>query len=150
VSGRGFSIVLQNLSAASTGGGPVTGLHGDGITGVHVSPQGLELSSSTAATIHVSADLTFVVAVQNSGDFAEANVPVRLKIDSGSTHITRTERITAIQPKETQHVSFTNFDLPPEAFANKVTITVTVSKVPGEQNLDNNTVTYSVFFTLSS
>jgi hypothetical protein len=150
VSGRGFSIVLQNLSAASTGGGPVTGLHGDGITGVHVSPQGLDLSSSTAATIHVSADLTFVVAVENSGDFAEVNVPVRLKIDSGSTHITRTERITAIQPKETQHVSFTNFDLPPEAFANKVTITVTVSKVPGEQNLDNNTVTYSVFFTLSS
>jgi len=149
LSGRGFSQVLQNLSAASTGGGPVTGLHGDGITGVHVSPQGIDLSPGTASTISVSADLTFVVAVQNSGDFPETNVPVRLKIDSGSTHITRTQRITSIQSKETQHVSFTNFDLPPEAFANKVTITVTVAKVPGEQNLANNTATYSVFFTLT-
>jgi hypothetical protein len=150
VSGRGFSIVLQNLSAASTGGGPTSGLHGDGITNVHVSPQGLDLSSSTAATIRVSADLTFVVSVQNSGNFPEVNVPVTLKIDSGSTHITRSDRIPTIQPTETQHVSFTNFDLPPEAFANKVTITVKVGKVPGETNLSNNTATYSVFFTLSS
>jgi hypothetical protein len=150
VSGRGFSIVLQNLSAASTGGGPTSGLHGDGITNVHVSPQGLDLSSSTAATIRVSADLTFVVSVQNSGNFPEVNVPVTLKIDSGSTHITRSDRISTIQPTETQHVSFTNFDLPPEAFANKVTITVKVAKVPGETNLSNNTATYSVFFTLSS
>jgi hypothetical protein len=150
VSGRGFSIVLQNLSAASTGGGPTSGLHGDGITNVHVSPQGLDLSASTAATIRVSADLTFVVSVQNSGNFPEVSVPVTLKIDSGSTHITRSDRIPTIQPTETQHVSFTNFDLPPEAFANKVTITVKVGKVPGETNLSNNTATYSVFFTLSS
>jgi len=150
VSGRGFSIVLQNLSAASTGGQPTTGLHGDNLVGVHVTPQGLDLSPSTASTIRVSADLSFVATVRNSGNFPETNVPVKLAIDSGSTHIKRTERITAIQPTETQSVTFRNFDLPPEAFANKVTITVTVGKVPGEKNLDNNTATYSVFFTLSS
>jgi hypothetical protein len=150
VSGRGFSIVLQNLSAASTGGQPTTGLHGDNLVGVHVTPQGLDLSPSTASTIRVSADLSFVATVRNSGNFPETNVPVKLAIDSGSTHIKRTERITVIQPTETQSVTFRNFDLPPEAFANKVTITVTVGKVPGEKNLDNNTATYSVFFTLSS
>lgn len=149
VTGRGFSIVLSNLSAASTGGQTTTGLHGDNIEGVRVTPQGLDLSPSTASTIRVSADLTFLVSVKNSGNFPELNVPVTLTIDSGTTHIKRTERIASIQPTEVKQVPFTNFDLPPEAFANKVTIKATVAKVPGEKNLSNNSATYSVFFTLS-
>jgi hypothetical protein len=148
VSARAFTILEQRLSGASTGGTP-TGKHGDGIVGVHVSPQGSDLTPSTATTIKVSADLRFVVTVENSGDFPETNVPVKLTIDAGGTPVVRTEHILAIQPTEQQTVNFDNFDLPPSAFGQKATITVTVGKVPGETNTANNTAIYTVFFTLS-
>jgi hypothetical protein len=148
VSARAFTILEQRLSGASTGGTP-TGKHGDGIVGVHVSPQGSDLTTSTATTIKVSADLRFVVTVENSGDFPETNVPVKLTIDAGGTPVVRTEHILAIQPTEQQTVNFDNFDLPPSAFGQKATITVTVGKVPGETNTANNTAIYTVFFTLS-
>jgi hypothetical protein len=149
VSSRSFTVVMSQLAGASTGGTP-GGKHGDSLVGVHVSPQGSDLSPNTATTIQVSADLAFIVSAQNSGDFPEVNVPVTLKIESGKTKIVRTERIPSIQPTETKTVTFTNFDLPPDAFANRVTITVTVGKVPGETKLDNNRAVYPVFFTLSS
>ena len=148
VSSRAFTILLQRLSGASTGGTP-NGKHGDSLVSVHVSPQGADLSPSSATTIQVSADLSFVATVQNSGDFPEVGVPVTLKIDSGSVHITKTERIDSIQPTEQKTVTFQNFDLPPDAFANPATLTVTVAKVPGETKVDNNSAKYPVFFTLS-
>ncbi|MES1248435.1 MAG: hypothetical protein ABUS54_12270 [Actinomycetota bacterium] len=148
VSSRAFTIVMQHLAGASTGGAP-SGLHGDSLVGVHVSPQGADLSASSATTIQVSADLAFTVTAENSGDFTEVGVPVTLKIDSGSVHIKRTETISSISPKQQQSVTFQNFDLPPDAFANRVTITATIEKVPGETKLDNNSASYPVFFTLS-
>jgi hypothetical protein len=148
VSSRSFTVLQQELSGATTGGSP-SGLHGDGLTGVHVSPQGVDLSTSTATTIKVSADLDFRVTVENSGDFPEGNVPVTLTIDAGGKPIVRTEHITAISAKEQTTVDFTNFDLPPSAFGQKATITVKVGKVPGEKNLSNNSATYTAFFTLS-
>jgi hypothetical protein len=98
----------------------------------------------------VSADLTFRVTVENSGDFPEVNVPVTLTIDAGAKPIRRVENITSIQPTEQTTVDFSNFDLPPSAFGNRATITVRVAKVPGEINLKNNSSSYTVFFTLSS
>jgi hypothetical protein len=148
VSSRSFTVLQQELSGATTGGSP-SGLHGDGLIGVHVSPQGVDLSTSTATTIKVSADLDFRVTVENSGDFPEGNVPVTLTIDAGGKPIVRTEHITAISAKEQTTVDFTNFDLPPSAFGQKATITVKVGKVPGEKNLSNNSATYAAFFTLS-
>ena len=148
VSARAFTILQARLTGASTGGTP-SGKHGDGLVGVHVSPQGSDLTTSTATTIKVSQDLRFVVTVENSGDFPEVNVPVKLTIDAGGKPIRRTEHITSIQPTEQTTVDFTNFDLPPAAFGNKATITVEVSKVPGETNTSNNSATYTVFFTLS-
>jgi hypothetical protein len=148
VSSRAFTILEQRLSGATTGGTP-SGLHGDGLVGVHVSPQGVDLSTSTATTIKVSADLDFRVTVQNSGNFPEGNVPVTLTIDAGGKPIVRSDHITAISSKEQTTVDFTNFDLPPSAFGQKATITVKVGKVPGETNLSNNSATYTAFFTLS-
>jgi hypothetical protein len=117
---------------------------------VHVSPQGSDLSTSTATTIKVSADLTFRATVENSGDFPEVNVPVRLVIDAGGKPITRVKRIPSIQPTEQTTVDFSNFNLPPAAFGNRATVTVTVVKVPGETNTSNNSASYTVFFTLTS
>jgi hypothetical protein len=149
VSSRAFDVVLSRLSGASTGGTP-SGKHGSALIGVHVSPQGADLSTGSAATIQVSADLTFRVTFENSGDFPEINVPVTLKIDSGSVHIKKSDHVTSIQPTEQASVDFKDFQLPPDAFANKATVTVTIGKVPGETKLDNNTASYPVFFTLSS
>jgi hypothetical protein len=147
VSARSFGLFLQRIGGASTGGTP-SGLHGDALVSVKVQPQGTTLSTSTAPKITVSAALTFVVTVQDSGDSQETNVPVTLTIKVGTTKITRKKTITLIAPKESVTLSFGNFNLPPTAFANQAAITADVGKVPGETNLSNNTATYPAFFSL--
>jgi hypothetical protein len=149
VSARSFTLLMKRLSGASTGGTP-SGLHGDGLVSVKVLPQGDQLSTSTATTIKVSADLKFVATVENSGDFQEVGVVVRLTIDPGTgTPIKKSAKISLIQPTQQQTVTFSGFQLPTAAFGNKVTVKVEVAPVAGETNLSNNSASYSVFFTLS-
>ena len=140
--------MLTRLSGASTGGTP-SGLHGSQLVSVYAQPQGARLSTSSATTVKVSAELKFVATVQDSGDFNESNVGVTLTIKAGSTTITRHKAITLIAPKQNGTVSFGNFNLPPGAFANQASITVEVKGVPGEKNLGNNSYTYPAFFSLS-
>jgi CARDB protein len=148
VSPRAFTILMTRLGGAATGGTP-TGKHGDGIVGVRVTPQGSDLSTSSPTTVKVSADLSFVATVQNSGDFQETAVPVTLTIDAGGKPIVKHETIPLIAAGEQKTVTFTGFNLPTSAFGARATVTVVVSKVPGEVNLANNKATYTVFFTLS-
>jgi hypothetical protein len=149
VSSRSFSVVFQKLHGPSTGGTP-SGKHGNGLVGVKVQPQGIDLSTGTASTVQVSADLSFVATVENSGDFQEVNVPVTLTIDAGGTPIVRRQSISVIQPAEQKQVTFSKFDLPNSAFGARATVKVEVGAVAGEINTDNNSATYTVFFTLSS
>jgi hypothetical protein len=150
VSARSFSVLLPQIhNGASTGGTP-GGKHGDALVSVKVLPQGDTLSAGTATTVKVSAGLSFVVTVEDSGDSKEINVPVTLTIKAGGTPIVRRHPITLIQPAEQQTVTFSNFDLPTSAFGAKATIKVEVGHVPGEINTGNNSGTYTVFFTLSS
>jgi hypothetical protein len=114
-----------------------------------VLPQGDTLSATTATTVKVSADLAFVVTVENSGDFQEVNVPVTLTIDAGGTPIVRRQSIQVIQPAEQKDVTFSNFNLPTSAFGARATVKVEVGAVAGEINTANNSATYTVFFTLS-
>jgi hypothetical protein len=114
-----------------------------------VLPQGDTLSTTTPTTVKVSADLAFVVTVEDSGDFQEVNVPVTLTIDAGGTPIVRRESIQVIQPTERKQVTFSKFNLPTSAFGARVTIKVEVGAVAGEVRTDNNSATYTVFFTLS-
>src|SRR5436190_7898725 len=148
VSARSFGLLLQRLHGASTGGTP-SGKHGAGLVSVRAQPQGVDLSTSSPATVKVSADLSFVATVENSGDFQEVNVPVTLRIDAGGTPIVRRKSIELIQPGQQQTVTFSNFDLPNSAFGAKAAVKVEVGAVPGEVNTSNNSATYSVFFTLS-
>lgn len=148
VSVRSFSLLYQRLHPASTGGTP-SGKHGDGLVSVRVLPQGTNLTTSTATTVKVSADLSFVATVVNSGDFQEVNVPVTLTIDAGGTPIVRRQSITIIQPAQQQTVTFSNFNLPTSAFGAKATVKVVVGAVAGEVNTSNNSASYTVFFTLS-
>src|SRR5581483_5114795 len=112
--------------------------------------QGSDLSTSTATTVKVSIDLSFLVTVEDSGDFQEVNVPVTLTIDFGSgTPIKKVDHITTIQAGQRQTVTFNGFTLPTSAFGNKATVKVEVAPVAGEINTSNNSATYTVFFTLS-
>jgi hypothetical protein len=149
VSARAFPIVLTHLSGASAGGTP-SGLHGDGIVGVRVLPQGSDLSTSTATTVKVSTDLAFLVTVENSGHFQEVNVPVTLTVDFGTgTPIKKVDHIQTIAAGTRQTLQFTRFQLPTSAFGNKATVKAEVAPVAGEINTSNNSATYTVFFTLS-
>jgi hypothetical protein len=149
VSARAFPILLTRLSGASTSGTP-TGKHGDGIVGVRVLPQGSDLTTSAATTVKVSADLSFLVTVEDSGDFQEVNVPVSLTIDLGAGQpIKKVEHISTIQAGQRQTVTFNGFQLPTAAFGRKATIKVEVAPVAGEINTSNNSASYTVFFTLS-
>ena len=148
VGARSFLLVMQRLGGASTGGTP-SGKHGDGLISVKVNPQGDTLSTTSATTIKVSTDLSFVVTVEDSGDFQEVNVPVTLTIDVGGTPIKRQEKIPLIQPTEQKTVTFSGFQLSASAFGNKATIKVEVAPVAGEINTSNNSATYTAFFTLS-
>ncbi len=147
VSARSFSLLFGRLHPASTG--TPSGKHGDGLVSVKVLPQGDALSTSTATTVKVSADLSFVVTVEDSGDFQEVNVPVTLTVDAGGTPIVRRQSITLIQPAQQQTVTFSNFNLPTSAFGAKATVKVEVGAVAGEINTANNSSSYTVFFTLS-
>jgi len=147
ISARSFGVLLNNMKGASTGGTP-SGLHGSALVSVVANPGGTPLTTATATTVKVSADLAFAATVEDSGNFQENGVVVHLTITAGSATIKRTQTIQTISPKTQQTVSFGNFNLPTAAFGNKATVKVDVAPVPGETNTSNNTATYTVFFTL--
>jgi hypothetical protein len=147
VSARSFGVLLDNLKGASTGGTP-SGLHGSELVSVVVNPGATALSTATATTVKVSADLAFAATVEDSGNFQENGVVVHLTITAGKTTIKRTDTIQTIAPKTQQTVSFGNFNLPTAAFGNQATVKVDVAPVPGETNVSNNSAAYTVFFTL--
>jgi len=149
VSARSFTLLMGRLSGTASTGGTPSGKHGNGIISVKVMPQGDVLSTTSATTIKVSADLEFVATVEDSGDFQEVNVPVTLTITVGSATIKKRETIQLIQPAEQRTVTFKKFDVPPAAFGNPAKVTVLVTPVNGEVNTSNNTASYTVFFTLS-
>jgi hypothetical protein len=149
VSARSFTLLMGRLSGTASTGGTPSGKHGNGIISVKVMPQADVLSTTSATTIKVSADLEFVATVEDSGDFQEVNVPVTLTITVGSATIKKRETIQLIQPTEQRTVTFKKFDVPPAAFGNPAKVTVLVTPVNGEVNTSNNTASYTVFFTLS-
>jgi hypothetical protein len=150
VSARAFTVVLTRLGGAATGGATPSGKHGDQLIGVRVLPQGSDLTTSTATTVKVSSNLQFLATVENSGNFQEVGVSVRLTIDFGTgSQIKKVKQISSIQAGQRQSVTFTKFSLPTSAFGNKATVRVDVAPVPGEVFTANNSASYTVFFTLS-
>lgn len=151
VSARSFSIVYQRLRPASTGG-TTSGVHGTALLGTKAVGGGksVQLSTLNPTTIDVSADLTIQATVADSGNFREVDIPVTLTVSvGGKTLLTQKKTIAGLQAAEQTVVSFGNLQLTPDAFGHSASITIAVKKVPGEQNLDNNTATYPVFFMLS-
>ena len=152
ISPHSFGLVYNRLNS-TTSGGTVTGLHGNALVGTDAVSGGATktLSTTTPTTVDVSANLAFKVTFQNSGNFQEVKIPVTLRIlVSGKSVLTTTKTVPSILPQHQATVSFTNLDLPTTAFGANASVHVNIAKVPGEKQLDNNSATYPVFFSLSS
>jgi hypothetical protein len=155
ISAHSFGEVYGRMKSTSTPTGKVTGLHGSELLGTEAAAGGrtISLSSTTATTVVVAADLQFKVSFKNSGNFEEFNVPVSLTVNVfGKTApvVTRTQKVGSIASGATKTVAFGNLQLPTSAFGNNATVHVEIGKVPGETNLSNNKAQYQVFFSLGS
>ena len=119
------------------------GLHGTGITSTAYGNTTLQ-PGNTANELTYAAATTFVVAFTNQGENPEYDVKVTLKIAGSGSTITATGSVPQIAKGATARVTL---KLPKAPTLDASTpITVTVAKVPGEKNLDNNTSTYQSIF----
>jgi hypothetical protein len=129
-----------------TQGPDTTGPRGNGILGVRVQPGGQELARGEDNTVEQSADLAFQVVVENSGESQETQVKVILIIRQ-DPQIRKEQTIDVINPDETKTVTFSGFDS--IQFSTQTTLQVQVEPVEGESNTNNNTIEYSIIFTLA-
>ena len=142
---RGIATILRRIRGAGrTGIAP--GAHGNGLISVRALPGGEVLDPDGENNVRVTADLRFEAVVENSGDSQEVEVPVRLTIQQAPEPIVRTQTIESIDPRRRETVTFGN--LGDVQIGAEATVRVTVEKVPGEQNLANNTEDYEVAFVL--
>jgi hypothetical protein len=142
---RSMALVLQRLRGASTSGTP-TGLHGTNIISTKIEPGGQTLSTDQENTVTATTDLAFVVTIADSGDSQEVGIKVTLTIQKPGGAIVRTQTIPLINPGQQKSVTFRNLGQVP--FAQKTTVTVDVSPVPGEHTTSNNKASYPVIFSL--
>ena len=139
----------------STVGIPKNARRGDGIEGTSWLPGNKScpgpcpLDPNKVTVVTASTRLAFKVAVKNSGDVQEVQVPVTLTIanPSGGAPIVRRSTITSINSGEVVNVTLriggANLPIGPQT-----TVKVVVTPVQGEANTDNNTVDYPVAFSL--
>jgi hypothetical protein len=121
---------------------PSPGLHGTGLEGVTVQPEDKELTEGGVTVISESPDLAFDVAVQNQGESAENNVPVRVSITGGDAPIDLAGQIEAIQAEETVAVTIPVVEALPVNL--DLDVEVEVEAVPGEESTDNNNGNYTI------
>jgi len=118
------------------------GLHGTGLEGVTVQPEDKELTEGGVTVISEGPDIAFDVAVQNQGESAEDNVPVRVSITGGDAPIDLAGQIEAIQAEETVAVTIPVVEALPVNL--DLDVEVEVEAVPGEESTDNNKGNYTI------
>jgi len=143
-----FAEIFRRIQGASTSTGTAAGLHGTGIQSTTALPQGLVLSRTADNKVVASTKLAFQVAVKNTGDNLEAEIPVTLTIQKQGAPIKQTQTIHVISPGETKNVVFRNIDTT-GVFGVKTTLKVDVQPVKNEARVDNNSYEYPVIFSLS-
>ncbi len=140
-----WTLILERLTQPA--GQQAGGLHGNSLAGVRALPGGKELSPSEENTVQASDRLAFEVLVENSGDNQETQVNVSFTIQQSPEPIRKEATIDAINPGDTKVVTFA--DLGAVSFGSRTIVKVTVEPVPGEENTNNNTAEYVVFFTFA-
>jgi hypothetical protein len=125
-----------------TGGTPAPGLHGHQIDSVSVN--GVDLTTDGSNRIPATPPPTFTVNFTNGGENDETNVRVTVEITGSGAPI----RAQTIVPNTTAGEAGTaNVELRQSpSTSGPSTIRVTVQQVPGEDNADNNTASYTALF----
>jgi hypothetical protein len=141
--------VAGRLGATAGGNGQsnqtvAPGRHGHGLTSVSVGTTTLQPQPATNR-VPASAGLAFTVKFSNQGDNEETDVRVRVRVrpQTGKT-IAVTKTVDQTNPGAEAQVNIPLGQTPP---AGSSTVTVDVLKVPGEENVDNNSQQYTVIFT---
>jgi hypothetical protein len=120
------------------------GIHGMGLIQTEVNPGGVVLSDGAAATVSESGPYELVVQAQNQGESEETDVGVTFELSGGSFSAEGEATIPRIAAGETGEATVPIDDEPPAG--EELTLTVSVTPVPGEEVADNNEATYTVTF----
>ncbi len=129
--------------AGAKGGKPAPGSHGHALTSVSVGGTAL-VAGGTTNRVTAGASPTFSVKVQNQGQNAETDVPVKVSITGAGAPIEATKSI-ARSPANAASTVDVPLSAPPPT-GQPLSVKVTVAGVPGEKTLSNNTQTYTVVF----
>ncbi len=139
--------VYRRIEAA-TEGVPADAVRGNGIVSTTALPERKVLSPDELTRVKASTQLAFRIAVQNSGDVQEVQIPVTLTIRKTPTPIRKRVVIDSINPGQTKTITIPIPESVP--ITEQTAITVEVQPVENEANDDNNTEEYSVIFSLVS
>jgi hypothetical protein len=130
----------KQSTAAANANNDQPGLHGDSLTSVTV--DNTALIAGVTNNIPASQARTWVLTVANGGNFNEYSVGCSVKIVSLSDTGTSTIRETYAHQSSSCTVV-----LPSTPTTGPFQVIASVAKVPGETDLSNNTLTYTVNFT---
>jgi hypothetical protein len=133
------TIGAQQSTAQANQNNDQPGLHGHSLN--YVTVDGTQLSPTSTNTIPANNARTWVLNVTNGGDFNELDVGCSVTIaglsDTGTSTIPETIK---------QQSANCTVTLPSDPTQGTYSVTARVDKVPGETNLTNNVITYSVIF----
>lgn len=127
----------------------LAGIHGVALVSVIAQPGDITLTKAGTTNIPATVGLAFDIKVQNQGDIAEENVAVKaeLKLPGGDV-LPQEGTIATIASGQTQSVTLTGFNIPPEALSKVSTLKVTAGPVPRERVKTNNTGQFKILLQL--
>jgi hypothetical protein len=128
-----------HVSIATPGGKPTPGLHGHSLDSVSVN--GTTLQTGSTNTIPASPPPTFTLTFTNGGTNTEHNIVCKVTVNN--TGISGRAVVPVTTPGQHATCQVALSASPP---AGNYTVTASVSKVPGEKNVANNTMTFPVTF----
>ena len=136
----GNTVTSTDSAAGQTTSGA---LHGTTLISTLFNPGGTQLDPASVNEVDSANDMSLAVTVQNSGDATEVSVKVNvvLRAKGMDDRTLPTGEITTLDPGAQGTVEIP-FGLSDIVFDSVVTAKVTVEKVPGEQNNDNNNGVY--------
>jgi hypothetical protein len=141
--------VITSTEGAVTGDTGAGVLHGTTLISTLFNPGGTQLDPASVNEVDSANDMSLAITVQNSGDATEVSVKVNvvLRAKGMDDRTLPTGEITTLDPGAQGTVEIP-FGLSDIVFDSVVTAKVTVEKVPGEQNIDNNIGVYQIQFRL--
>jgi hypothetical protein len=130
---------LQAMLTSVGTSSKLTGIHGVGLVGVVAQPGNVALVQGGTVNVPASAQLSFLVKVENGGDVTESDVPVKATLLlPGGQPLKQAATITNIAAGQTQSVVIQGFAIPSSALSKTLTLKIMAGPVKQERSLANN------------